>query len=144
MCTFQRRNYFTSFSIVEVIRAQILRTAAANDVEIIAYCFMPDHVHGLVAGCTEQADVRKFVTRFRQQSGLTARQTRGGRLWQEGFFDRVLRDDESTFDVVSYILANPVRAGLCRDVTDYPYSGSSRHSLTDMALSVQWKPTSLG
>jgi REP element-mobilizing transposase RayT len=80
MCTLRRRQYFTSASVVHVVRDQILRTAAENEVELIAYCFMPDHLHGLAAGCTEQSDVKKFATRFRQRSGLTARQMLGERL----------------------------------------------------------------
>jgi hypothetical protein len=31
----------------------------------------------------------------------------------KGYFDRVLRDEEATLDVVSYIVLNPVKAGLC-------------------------------
>ena len=33
------------------------------------------------------------------------------------------------------IVANPVRAGLVKSVTDYPYSGSSLYSLQELAES---------
>ena len=50
------------------------------------------------------------------------------------------RDEESTFDVVSYIVANPVRAGLCRHPREYPFLGSGTFRLEDLCLSVQWRP----
>jgi hypothetical protein len=31
-------------------------------------------------------------------------------LWQEGYFDRVLREEDDVFDVARYVLKNPVRA----------------------------------
>lgn len=52
-----------------------------------------------------------------------------------------LRKEDRTVDVVSYIVANPVRRGLCRTVCEYPYSGSSRYELADLVNAVQWKPT---
>jgi hypothetical protein len=86
----------------------------------------------------------RFAEIFRQKAAYHYRQQHGVRLWQEGFFDKVLREQDATFDVVSYILANPVRAGLCDDAVSYPYSGSSRYSLEEIATSVAWRPESLG
>ena len=47
------------------------------------------------------------------------------RLWDKGYYDRVLRDSEATEAVAPYILANPVRAGLVKSIEDYPFLGSS-------------------
>jgi len=52
----------------------------------------------------------------------------------------VFHDKDDTFDVVSYIVANPVRAGMCESACEYPFSGSSRYSLQELAESVQWRP----
>jgi len=105
---------------------------------------MEDHLHALVAGSVEQANAKEFAAVFRQKAGFHFRRQRGERLWQEGFFDKVLRERDATFDVVSYILANPVRAGLCADPASYPYSGSSRYSLEEVVTSIQWRPDALG
>jgi REP-associated tyrosine transposase len=105
---------------------------------------MEDHLHALVAGSDEHSDLKRFTYAFRQKSGYDYRRQRGHRLWQEGYFDRVLREQDATFDVVSYTVANPVRAGISADVTSYPYSGSSRYSLDEIVTSVQWRPDSLG
>jgi hypothetical protein len=69
---------------------------------------------------------------FRQRSGRFFRRQCGQYLWQEGFFDRFVRSEEATPTVVAYIIANPLRAGLCTDVRDYPFVGSGRFSLGEL------------
>jgi REP-associated tyrosine transposase len=140
MCTFRRRTLFVAPAIVNAVAMQFLQRALRERVEAVAYCFMPDHLHALVAGESEDSDLKQLITAFRQSSGYWYRQTTGNRLWQEGYFDRHLREDEDTFDVVSYIVANPVRGGLCASATEYPFSGSSRYALKDLAEFVQWRP----
>ncbi|HYN10753.1 MAG TPA: hypothetical protein VES67_25440 [Vicinamibacterales bacterium] len=41
---------------------------------------------------------------------------------QDGYFERVLRHDEATPQVIAYILENPVRAGLVQDPAEYPFA----------------------
>ncbi len=93
---------------------------------------MPDHLHALVAGTSEQADLAAFVKRFKQLAGFAYKQRYGESLWQPGYHERVLRDDEGTEAVARYILANPVRAGLTRELGDYPFAGSGVFDLKEL------------
>ena len=47
-------------------------------------------------------------------------------LWQEEFFDHVLRSGESYEDKWQYVLQNPIRAGLVDRTDDWPYQGEFR------------------
>jgi REP element-mobilizing transposase RayT len=40
--------------------------------------------------------------------------------WQEGFHDHALRREEDLRDIARYIVLNPVRAGLVRNIREYP------------------------
>ena len=42
-------------------------------------------------------------------------------VWQENFFDHRLRTDETLGGKADYILQNPVRAGLAKNIEDWPY-----------------------
>jgi putative transposase len=44
-------------------------------------------------------------------------------LWQPGFFDHVLRSDESYAQKWEYVRDNPVRAGLVASWQEWPYQG---------------------
>jgi len=102
---------------------------------------MPDHLHVLTEGTLLASDLPRFVASFKQQSGFGFARQYSARLWQDGYHDRVLRRDEETSEVVRYILDNPVRAGLVTVFDQYPYSGSDRYSVSELAEAVaQNKP----
>jgi putative transposase len=43
--------------------------------------------------------------------------------WQKGFFDHILRNEESYCGKWSYVRENPVRAGLVKNWQEWPFVG---------------------
>jgi len=111
---------------------QILRAANEEGMAIIVYCFMPDHLHLVVEGVTEQSDLKKFVGRAKQYSGYEHSQRTRRRLWQRYGFEHVIRDDESLSRLVRYVIENPVRARLAGHPKDYPFLGSGVYTLEEL------------
>ena len=124
-CTHDRQQLFTDATAVDISLSRVLQSAAAHAFAVAAYCFMPDHLHLLVEGCDENAHLVAFARDVKQRIGYSHPQKSTVRIWQNGLYDRVLRDDEATLTVAKYILENPVRAGLAREPRDYPFSGSA-------------------
>jgi REP-associated tyrosine transposase len=89
---------------------------------------MSDHLHLILAGTDEQADFQRFMSNWKQRSGFRHKQRTGNSLWQESYYDHVLRDDEEMERAVRYVLENPVRKGLVREFDEYPFSGSNVYS----------------
>ena len=137
ICVNARRSVFVRPEIVEPVRTQLQITAAEHRLEIIAYCFMPDHLHILPAGTADEADFLRFMRVFKQRSSFHWKRLHGCTLWQRGYIERVLRTDEDTLTVARYILDNPVRAGLVRSPEDYPFSGSMVMDLGELLDSVR-------
>jgi hypothetical protein len=50
----------------------------------------------------------------------------GGRLWQQGFNDRILHTEEAVAATIAYVVENPVRAGFVTTPYAWPFIGSSR------------------
>ena len=111
-CVRGRRRVFSDGELVTQTLTQFRHAASAEDFAILAYCVMPDHVHLLVEGITESADLRRFAANAKQRPGGAYALRYGGPLWQEGFYDRVLRRSEDAKSVARYLLANPVRSGV--------------------------------
>ena len=139
-CTAQRRRWFVHAGIVQRVLEQILQSAELFDMAVIAYCFMPDHVHLLVEGCSDGADAIAFVHHAKQRAGYAFARTRNDRLWQPSYHDRILRHDEATIAVARYIVENPVRGGLVVAPADYPFSGSTRFTMEQLLDAVRWQP----
>jgi REP element-mobilizing transposase RayT len=85
---------------------------------LTAFMLMPDHIHALLSFHRDKAmsrvigDWKHF---HRHQHGI---------VWQEGYFDHRLRDDERGEQLsakIEYIRQNPVVAGLCARVKDWPW-----------------------
>jgi putative transposase len=96
--------------------------------------------HLVVEGLRDDSDLRRFTSRAKQLSAYHYKQTFKRRLWQRYGYERVLRGEESTRDVVAYVLENPVRAGLVGTVHDYPYIKSSvydRKALIEFAYATR-------
>jgi putative transposase len=127
-----RQRLFVSPSPVELVLSQIRRSAREEQFAVMAYCFMPDHLHLLVEGRAHDSDSRLFAARCRQYSGFYYRRQFGAPLWQRHGSERVLRDREQAFRVARYILENPVRAGLAATVDAYPFLGSLVCPLPDL------------
>jgi putative transposase len=79
------------------------------------WLLMPDHLHALVA-CPREEDFAKTVAAWKR---FTARDA--GIVWQKGFFDHRLRNDENFEEKAHYIRMNPVRKGLVAQPEDWPF-----------------------
>ena len=95
--------------------------------ELHACVVMPDHVHLLF---TSRHDPEGWPFSLPQilkgLKGASARSiNRGlglvGSVWQDEFFDHVLRSDESLHPKIDYIRQNPVKRGLANKPEDYPW-----------------------
>jgi REP element-mobilizing transposase RayT len=93
---------------------------------------MPDHLHLVLAATGESSDFRYFMANWKQRAGYQHKQRTRTSLWQESYFDHVLRDDEELNRAVRYVLENPVRKGLVRAFDEYPFSGSDVFSKDEL------------
>lgn len=106
-------------------RELMLHAAAREQLVCPAYCLMPDHLHLLWMGLRRESDqlnAMKFL-RTHLEPALG-----GGREWQHQPHDHVLREEErrrNTFaSFCFYTIANPVRAKLVKQDTDWPFTGA--------------------
>jgi REP element-mobilizing transposase RayT len=106
------------------------------------YVLMPDHVHVFVRigrGMT----LRRWESGLKQRLGKTLAilgheptEITGSLIksfWQPGFFDHLLRHNESYVEKWDYVWRNPVRAGLVASPEDWPYQGEM-HSMDRVQL----------
>ena len=107
-------------------------SASTLNFQILAYCFMPDHVHFLVSAKDDDCDLIKFITHFKQKTGYEFKERHGINLWQRSFYDHILRKEESVIDKAKYIFNNPVRKGLVKDFKEYPFLGSMVFDIEDI------------
>ncbi len=104
--------------------------AAKGDVESLAFVVMPDHLHWLVSltGNLGLSDLMRSVKGYSShclhshhgRNAAVATFPARGPVWQEGYHDHSLRDEEDVRMVARYVVMNPVRAGLVSNIWNYP------------------------
>ncbi len=129
ICTYNDSPIFRNGRVVKMVLESLFPVCSREQFRILAYCFMSDHLHLLLAG-EEKSDLVKTMKSFKQISSYRFRKVYRRSLWQRGYYDHVLRKDEDIEKVARYIWANPVRRNLSRTIEEYPFSGP-RESLTD-------------
>ncbi|MCA9226692.1 MAG: transposase [Planctomycetales bacterium] len=84
----------------------------------ITNCFvvMPNHVH-VVIRPINGFELEDCLQRIKQYVSLQVNRAtgRGGPLWEEESYDRIVRDEEHLWNVVQYIGRNPKKAGIPSD-----------------------------
>lgn len=88
----------------------------------LGYCLMGNHFHLLIE--TPQANLSAGMQwlNSRYAEYFNARHRHTGHLFERRFTDVVVRDDRHFVTLVRYIVSNPVRAGLCERVDQWPWS----------------------
>ena len=86
---------------------------------------MPNHVHALI----ETREGFPLAEVMHSWKSFTSHQAndllkRSGEFWQREYLDRFVRNAEHYQKVVDYIEENPVKAGLVKLKTDWPWSSA--------------------
>jgi REP element-mobilizing transposase RayT len=89
-------------------------------VATLAYVLMPDHFHWLIQ-LHKDTDITSSVSSVKSVSAHRINKYLGKntRVWQRGFYDHALRKEEDLIHVARYIVANPLRAGFVKSLSDY-------------------------
>jgi putative transposase len=117
----------------------VAEAARQSEVEIWAYCLMPNHVHFIVAPGREDGLRRAFAgPHKRYAAAVNQRRGVSGHLWQ-GRFASYVMDERHLMAAVRYVELNPVRAGLARRAQDWRWSSARAHLglAADPAVSCQ-------
>ena len=117
----ERRPWFGHPDIADVAARWLSSPDIWADSRILCWVLMPDHWHALVVLGTKRA----LSTSMQHAKGASSREIarRFGvhPLWQQGFHDRAVRDDEDLRAAARYVVANPLRAGLVDAIERYRF-----------------------
>ena len=99
---------------------------------LLAFAFMPDHAHFVlvpaansIIGRTMQVIKGRIARRVNVVLGET------GSIWQQGFYDRMVRTREQLNTYVEYTHKNPVEAGIVEREEEYEFSSANGSCLAD-------------
>jgi REP-associated tyrosine transposase len=125
MCTFQRRSILASKQVACLLTDECRQARHRHGWVISRYVIMPDHVHFFSRAEADAKPLPYFVKAWKQwtSKGMVRELGFSAPIWQEEFFDHVLRSDESYSEKWNCVEENPARAGLVTNSDEWPGQG---------------------
>ncbi len=119
--TADRKPFFRHERWAQLMTATLLHYAE-KDFLLHAYVIMPDHLHLLV---TPSETLERSVQLIKGGFSFRAKRELDWKfeIWQPGFTDHRIRDEEDWRSYLSYIRANPVEARLVADSVLFEFMG---------------------
>jgi putative transposase len=114
--TTSRKPVFISFASARLAVRCFYDKDVVRHAQTLAFVVMPDHIHWLLR-LENDGNLSEAVRLFKSKVSYILHQ----HIWQRGFHDHALRDDEDLRDIARYIIANPMRSGLVKSPGEYPH-----------------------
>ncbi len=154
--TYENRPYFENREISSILWEEMRFYGQKYGFALLGYVIMPDHVHLLIWWDKEEIpelNVSKIMQMIKgttarrcidllKNKGLermlqatpknnldsrTHRRNLKYRLWQSGFYDFNIYNEEKLLEKLNYMHNNPVKAGLVLSASDYEWSSCKEY-----------------
>ena len=125
-----KRNDFLKDDKFAKIVAETIHFWDNRRIELYAYCIMSNHVHAVfrVYNKNENGEIQYLHNIMESIKKFSARKCNkilnreGNAFWQDESYDRLVRDRGELYRIISYILDNPVVAGLCKERSNWKWT----------------------
>ena len=122
ICTHHRQAILATPAIHNAFR-EAGCTAGQHGAAIGRYVIMPDHIH-LFVRIGHSAKLSTTITCLKRNISKQIHSSSPNiKVWQSGFFDRLIRNNESYTDKWTYVYLNPVRAELTLTPEEWKFQG---------------------
>jgi len=116
--------YLKDPKVAEIVENSLLDLDGV-EFNLFAWVVMPNHTHSLLRRF-EAAELEGIMKAHKSYTAHKANEylARTGEFWMEDYFDRYIRNEKHYWNTVRYIENNPVKARLCKEPSDWPFSSA--------------------
>lgn len=113
--------------IAEIVKYSLL-FQDKNEYDLLCYCIMPNHVHILIKPLLKSEGkphpLFPIMQKHKSYTAVEANKilNRSGKFWQHSYYDHYVRDEKEYFNIIRYILNNPVKANFVEKYEDWKFS----------------------
>jgi REP-associated tyrosine transposase len=129
---YQREAHFSHAAMAELFLETMFHYREERVFRLHEFVVMPDHVH-LILTPSSKFSLERAVQRIKGGFSFQAGKHISSKIevWQPGFKQHLVLDEDDFQRHRDYVLDNPVRAGLVKQREDYPLSSVHRYFRMD-------------
>jgi REP element-mobilizing transposase RayT len=122
---YHRQKIFSNPEIANIVLSAIFFLKEKGYYRIYSFVIMPEHLHLIIL-----PQNKKTVSQIMHSlKSYTAKKInnllgRSGKIWQDGFYERIIRNENDLREKAIYIENNPVRERLVEEPEKYFYSST--------------------
>ncbi len=126
--TDRRKPFLKDDRVCQALADRINKAAEKHNFVILAYVFMPDHIHLLIHPLSETYSMETIVKAIKQGVSKMAKSRKwiSTDLWEVGGgYDRNIFSEKARSDAIQYIHRNPVMKLMVDSSVDYFWSSAN-------------------
>jgi putative transposase len=127
--TYRRIPYLNTDSHKKLLISVMRELKTSTNFKMHAYVILDDHFHWIItpAGKPFPKVMQSLKLRFVHQFKKTNKCQSSLKLWQQRYWDHVIRNTEDMNQHMDYIHYNPIKHGYTTRPMDYPWSSFVTH-----------------
>jgi REP element-mobilizing transposase RayT len=132
--TINREPIFKKHKAANILLDTILSGKRQSWYYLISFIIMLDHIHLIIV--PREKNISECMKSIK---GFSSRQInklfdRKGSIWQAGYYDYILDNEDKILSRIRYVEENPVRKGLVTRAEYYKYSSARYRNETDYGM----------
>ena len=129
----RRQSYLTNY--IEILRYSFKSTLNKYHAKVHAICVLPEHLHVIIIFPDEDCNYFNFwkIIKAKFKYYIPVKD----KIWQDRYWDHLIRDEHDLVQHVNYIHYNPVKHGYVDKVCDWPFS-SFHQFVKEGKLEASW------
>lgn len=112
ICCSLNKLLLSNESVLGEVNRQLYSVGRKQNICLIIFLVMPNHIHLIIEGKDESSDLLKFINSFKQKTAFWYKQKFGIKLWQSSYYDQIIKDKKMLQNYIRYIINNPKKAGI--------------------------------
>jgi len=139
ICRGQRKDkIFLCDEDMEYFVILLKKTLKLTDVELFAFCLMPNHYHLLIK--RKKDSIEKFLRIINTRYAIYFNNKYGfcGHVFQDRAKSFIVLNEKYLYTIVTYIHYNPSRKGFVEDPCDYKYSSALMYKIHPSASLINY------
>jgi putative transposase len=122
----ERQTVFAAPEDYGLFRDLLRKAVVRSEVNLFAYCLMPNHIHLVVMPTTKRGISRLMHWLMSTHAAIVRRESLvNGHIWQGRFKAIPVQSDTHLLNLLRYVERNPVRARLVERAEDWSWSSAA-------------------
>jgi REP element-mobilizing transposase RayT len=129
---YHRQKIFSNPKIGDIVLSAIFFLRDKGYYRLYSFVIMPEHLHLIILPQNKRT-VSQIMHRLKSYTAKKINNLlgRSGKIWQDGFYERIIRSQDDLREKATYMENNPVRKNLVAEPEEYSYSSGHNREKMD-------------